>query len=107
MCDMREREIILSSLPKNDCNQVKIVITTNKVCESLEAIYEGDKQSKRVKLQNWVCLFQEAKMMEDESIRTYVGRISEIVVGIKGCGGKKEYDEIIWKILKTLTPPFK
>ena len=45
--------------------------------------------------------------MEDESVRTYVGRISEIIVGIKSQGGTKEDDEVIWKILKTLTPPFK
>ncbi|MDF3686464.1 hypothetical protein [Enterobacter hormaechei] len=46
-------------------------------------------------------------MMEDESIRTFVGRISEITVGIRSQGGTKEDDEVIWKILKTLTPPFK
>ena len=48
-----------------------------------------------------------SKMMEDESIRTYVGRISKIFARIKGCRGKKEDDEIIYKILKTLTLPFK
>ena len=46
-------------------------------------------------------------MMEDELVRKYVSIIYKIVVGIKGCGGKKEDDEIIWNILKTLTPPFK
>ena len=107
MCDMKEREAILSALPENDYNQVKIETTTNKVWEALETIYDGDKHSKIVKLQNWTCLFQEAKMMEDESISVYASRVSEIFVEIKGCGGKKEDDEIIWMILKTLTPPFK
>ena len=46
-------------------------------------------------------------MMEDESIRLYIGRISKITIGIKAQGGTKEDDEVIWKILKTLTPPFK
>ena len=46
-------------------------------------------------------------MMEDEIVRTYIGRISEIIVGIKAQGGTKEDDEVIWKILKALTPPFK
>ena len=46
-------------------------------------------------------------MMEDESIRTYIARILEITAGIKAQGGTKEDDEAIWKILKTLTPPFK
>ena len=46
-------------------------------------------------------------MMEDEFIRTFVGRIPEITVDIRYQGGTKEDDEAIWKILKTLTPPFK
>ena len=46
-------------------------------------------------------------MMEDESKRTYVGRISKITIGIGSQGGTKEYDEVIWKILKSLIPPFK
>ena len=46
-------------------------------------------------------------MMEDESVRRYIGRILEIVAGIKSHGGTKLDDEVIWKILKSLTPPFK
>ena len=45
--------------------------------------------------------------MEDEFVKIYIGRILEIIVGIKAQGGTKEDDEVIWKILKTLTPPFK
>ena len=50
MCDMRTREAILSTLPKNNYNQVKTKISTNKLLEVLEAIHEGDKHSKGVKL---------------------------------------------------------
>ena len=46
-------------------------------------------------------------MMEDEFVRIYVGRISDIVAGITSHDGKKSDDEVIWKILKSLTPPFK
>lgn len=46
-------------------------------------------------------------MMEDESVRTYISRVSEIIAGIKAYGGTKDEDEIISKILKTLTPLFK
>ena len=59
-----------------------------------------------MRLQNWICACQDGKMMEDESIRSYVGRISEIVPGIQALGGTKQDDEVIWKILKILTPPF-
>ena len=60
-----------------------------------------------MRLQNWICAFQDAKMIEDESLRTYIGRIYKITMGIKAQGGTKSDDEVIWKILKTLTPPLK
>ena len=46
-------------------------------------------------------------MMEDEFVISYIGRISEIVAGISSHSGTKLDDEVIWKILKSLTPPFK
>ena len=52
-------------------------------------------------------MFQDAKMLEDESVRSYVGRIFEIVAQIRSHGGTKLEDEVIWKILKILTPLFK
>ena len=62
---------------------------------------------KKMRLQNWICTFQDARMMEDESIRCYIGRILEMVTSIWSHGGIKEYDEVIWKIFKSLRPPFK
>ena len=73
----------------------------------MENSFEGDEHSKKLRLQSWICAFQDAKMMEDESIRTYICRISKITIGTKTQGGTKEDDEVIWKILKTLTPLFK
>ena len=77
------------------------------IWKAFENSFEGDEHSKKLRLQNWICAFQDPKMMEGESIRTYVGRILEITVSIRSLGGTEEDDEIIWKILKTLTPPFK
>ena len=42
--------------------------------------------------------------MEDEYVKRYIGRISQIVAGIRSHGGTKLDDELIWKILKILTP---
>ena len=53
----------------------------------MEANYEGDTHAKRVKLKNLHCAFQDARMMEDESVRSYVGRIPEIVARIRSHGG--------------------
>ena len=46
-------------------------------------------------------------MMEDESVRSYIGRIFKIFAGIISHDRNKFDDEVIWKILKSLTPPFK
>ena len=81
--------------------------TYHEIWKTLEANYEGDTHAKRVRLQNFLCAFQDARMMEDEYVRSYIGRISEIVAGIKSHGGTKLDDEVIWKILKSMTPPFK
>ena len=107
MCDMRDREAIFSSLLKNDYNQIKSLITSHEVWKDSKKIYASNKYAKRIRLKKWICLFQEAIMMKDKFARSYIGRILKIVVGIKACGGTKDEDEIIWKILKTLTPPFK
>jgi hypothetical protein len=105
MCDMRDREALFFSLPKIEYNQVKLVDTSRKIWKALENSFEGDVHSKKLRLQSWICAFQDAKMMEDESIRTYVGRVLEIIASIRSQGGTKEDDEVIWKILKSLTPP--
>lgn len=107
MCDMRDREALLSTLPENEYSQVKSLETSHKIWKALESFFEGDTHTKRVRLQNWICAFQDANMMGDESVRSYIGRILEIIAGIKAYGGTKEEDEVVWKILKTLTPPFR
>ena len=63
--------------------------------ESFGNIFEGDENSKKLRLQSWICAFQDAKMLEYGSIRKYVGRISKITIGIKSQGGTKEDDEVI------------
>ena len=107
MYNIRARELILSSLPKSEYNQVKLLKTSHEIWKTLKANYEGDTHAKRVRFQNLYCTFQDAKMIEDESVKTYIGRLSKIVTRIKSLGGKKSNDEVIWKILKNLTPPFK
>ena len=75
MCNIRAREAIFLSLPKNEYSKVKLLKTSNEIWKALEENYEGDTHAKRVRLQNLHFTFQDARMMEDESIRSYVGRI--------------------------------
>ena len=100
MCNIRATEAILSALPKSEYGQVKLIKTSHEIWKVLEANYEGDTHSKRVRLQNLHCAFHDARMMEDESVRSYIGKISEIVARITSPDGKKFDDEVIWNILK-------
>ena len=81
MCNIREREALFSTLLKNEYNQVKSLKTSHEIWKAFESNYKGDTHAKRVRLQNLICAFHDAKMMKDESIRSYVATISEIVVG--------------------------
>ena len=95
MCNTRSREAILTALPKIEYNQVKSLATSHLIWKALENSFEGDAHSKKLRLQSWICAFQDAKMMEDEFVRTYIGRISKITVGIRSQEGTKEYDEVL------------
>ena len=95
MCNIRAREEILSALPESEYNQVKLLKTSHEIWKALEENYEGDTHAKRVGLKNLHCAFQDVGMMVDESVSSYIGRILEIVVGIRSHGGTKLDDEVI------------
>ena len=104
MCNIRSREVVLWTIPESEYSQVKFLKTSHEIWKALEGNYEGDTHAKRVRLKNLICAFQDARVMEDEFVRSYIGRISEIVVGIRSHGGTKLDDERIWKILESVTP---
>ena len=76
MCDMSAREALSTAIPEVEYNKIKSLITSHLIWKALETSFEGNAHSKKLKLQSWICAFQDAKIMEDESIRAYVGRIS-------------------------------
>ena len=43
----------------------------------------------------YIMKFQDARMMEDDSIRSYIGKIFEIFAGIRSHGRTKLDDEVI------------
>ena len=107
MCNIRARKAILLALPKSEYSQVKLLKSSHKIWKTLKANYEGDTYLKRNRIKYLHCEFQDNRMMEDESIRCYIGRISNIVARIGSCEGTKSNDEIIWQILKSMRLHFK
>ena len=77
MCDMRDREALLTALPKIEYNQEKSLATSHLIWKALENSFEGDTHSKKLRLKSQICSFKDAKIMEDESVRIFVGRILE------------------------------
>ena len=75
MCNIRAREAILLALLESEYSQVKLLKTSYEIWKALEENYEGDTHAKRVGLQNLHCAFQDAKMMEDEFVRSYIMNI--------------------------------
>ena len=80
--NMRAREALLSTLPKNEYNQVKSPVTSYEFWKALESNFEGDDHVKIMRLKSWICAYQDAKMMEDESVRSYIGRISNMFASL-------------------------
>ena len=58
MCNMLTREVFLTTLPENEYNQVKSLNLAHKIWKTLESTFEGDKHARKVRLWNWICLFQ-------------------------------------------------
>ena len=58
MCKMRARESLLTTLLEND-SQVKSLVTSYKNWKLLKSTFEGDDHAKRMRLQNWICAFQD------------------------------------------------
>ena len=107
MRNILAKEALLLALLENEYGQVKNLPKAHDIWKALHSTFEGDEHAKKARLHNWICAFEDIRMLEDESIRSYMGRVSEIVTGIKSCGGTKTEHEVIWKILRTLTPVFK
>lgn len=64
MCNMRAREALLSALPELEYNKVKTLDTSHKIWKALENSFEGDENFKNMRLQTYICAFQDAKIME-------------------------------------------
>ena len=63
MCNMRAREVLLTCLLENEYNLVKSLVTSHEIWKVLESTFEGDDHAKRMRLLNWICAFQDARIM--------------------------------------------
>ena len=57
ICAMRAREAILTAIPKIKYNQIKPLINSHIIWKALENSFEVDENSKKLKLQSWICTF--------------------------------------------------
>ena len=63
MCNILAREALLSALLKNEYSQVKLLKTSHEIWKALHSTFEGDEHSKRARFYNWICAFEDRRMM--------------------------------------------
>ena len=51
---------VLTTLPKIDYNQVKLLASSHLIWKALENSFEVDAHSKNLRLKSWICAFQDA-----------------------------------------------
>lgn len=68
MQNMLAKEALLSALPKIEYGDVKYLRLANEIWNSSQSTFEGNSHAKRARLKSWIYLFQDDKMLEDETI---------------------------------------
>ena len=66
-----DKKALISTLLESKFVEVKSLKLVHEIQISLKETLEGDAHAKKVRLQNWICLFQDAKIQEEETIIGY------------------------------------
>ncbi|XP_019414546.1 PREDICTED: uncharacterized protein LOC109326302 [Lupinus angustifolius] len=80
--------------------------TTKEAWESLEKSYEGDAKIKKVKLQTMRRKYELLQMEENETVSNSFTKIHSLTNQMKYYGEEVKDQEVIEKILRTLTPKY-
>ena len=75
--------------------------------EILETTYEGTKKVKDTKLQILTTQFEELKMSEDKSFKSFYSKLNKVVVSKFNLGEKTKDSKIVRKILRSLPESFR
>ncbi|GAU46479.1 hypothetical protein TSUD_177070 [Trifolium subterraneum] len=80
--------------------------TSKDAWDILQKIYEGDAKVKKVKLQALKRQFELLEMKSDVTIANYFTRVVTLTNQMKNCGSTLNEEEMVEKVLRTLTPKF-
>ena len=73
----------------------------------METTYEGTKKVKDTKFQMLTTQFEELKMSEDESFKSFYGKMNEVIIKKFNLGEKTEDSKVVRKILRSLPKSFR
>lgn len=109
---MREKKehnlvmIEIDSSPTNIENDVKDYVNSKEMWERLTLIYGGDQHVQKSKVDSLKGKYDEMRMKDEENITQYSFRIKEFVSVVKGVGGTLTNEEVVSKILRTLSSQY-
>ena len=97
---------ILSGLVESEFVKVMHCTSAKEMWDKLISSHEGDEKVKDAKLQVHRLQFEQLKMKDDETVRSYFLRVEELVNLMKGLGEKIDDTFLVRKILRSLTDRF-
>jgi hypothetical protein len=87
-------------------DKIADAVTSKEAWDILQKSYGGDAKVKKVKLQALKRQYELLQMKNDETIVDYFTRLVTLTNQMKNCGSNLEEQEIMEKLLRTLTSRF-
>ncbi|RDY01334.1 hypothetical protein CR513_15348, partial [Mucuna pruriens] len=103
--DCKALFLIHQCLDSTDFEKIALANSAKEAWDILNKSYGGANKIKKVKLQSFCRQYELLSMNDQESIEDYFTRIQMLVNSMKACGEKLLDQQIVNKILRTLTPP--
>ncbi|KAK2435242.1 hypothetical protein QL285_020317 [Trifolium repens] len=104
--DFKALFIIHQSVSPNIFEKVSDSQSSKEAWDVLSAAYGGDEKVKKVRLQTHKRQYKLIQMEEKETVSDFFTRISKLVNAIKSCGEVVSTQNIVEKILRSLSPRF-
>lgn len=97
---------IAYSLSVVEFNDIKDCVNSKEMWDMITLIYGGDQHVQKDKVDSLREKYDEMRMKDEENITQYSSRIKEVVSAIRGAGGSLTNEEVVSKILRTLSSKY-
>lgn len=95
--------ILQQAIAENETNRISACTTAKEIWDTLELAFEGTSEVKRSKIDLLMSKYESFNMFKDEDINTCFGRFMTIVNDLKSLGKSFTDEDLVRKILRSLT----